>query len=653
MFNRLKNVRSVFLILFALEIGLLSLRYIVTKPLHWTVDVLIVLGNLLMIIWLFEYIEEQKRKRLLDISSVLGKSTQSAFLIGELGILTFNEDLEITWISELLENRSYQVVGQKVMHWLPETKALFNNELESVTVTINEHSYDVYRQEGSQTLILKDVTALNSALVASASKQIVLGLIHFDNYEETTQYEDEHRVSLIDSKIRQAVYRWASEMGIFIKRLRNNRMLLVLNEQILLKCHEDHFSILQTIRKEAEGLDVAITLSLAFARGSLEFSVLEEMVTGALALAQSRGGDQVAIKTADEDVIYLGGSSEAQEKRSKVRARVIAQSLREIVLNASNVIIMGHKEMDFDCFGSALAMSRFVSAYHKPVAVLMHGSLESKLSRAYKLHKEELSETHSFIAEHQVNALIDEKTVLILVDHHLANYSVLPRLLDEVEHIVVVDHHRRNQDFTFNPILVYTETAASSTSEMVTELIPYHQFAVNMNEMEATFILTGLVVDTNRFRNRTGSRTFEVASLLKQYGAESALCDGFLKDSLEDFQQKTQILKHQKRFAKGIMMAMPDDSLITSRSLISQCADTLLSIEGIEASFVVAKISERTIGVTARSNGNINVHAIMEKMQGSGHFTAAALQRENSTLESVVKELTQTIERWINEEGKV
>jgi c-di-AMP phosphodiesterase-like protein len=188
---------------------------------------------------------------------------------------------------------------------------------------------------------------------------------------------------------------------------------------------------------------------------------------------------------------------------------------------------------------------------------------------------------------------------------------------------------------------------------MVTELIPYHQYSIVLTPIEATFILTGVVIDTNRFRNRTGSRTFEVAALLKQYGADSAQCDSFLKDTFQDFQQKAQILKNIKNYPKGIVIATTDEQMITNRSIISQVADNLLAIQGVEASFVVARISEKTVGVSARSNGNINVHVIIEKMHGNGHFTAAALQRENTTVEAVSNEMKTVIESWLDSEGQL
>ena len=651
MFKHLKKVKPILLILTLFITLVLSVRLFSQIRSPWFIDLLIVVLNIVLVLFIFDYFEAQKEQRNISVSNVLGESVYTALLTSEVGIVVVNEEFEVVWLSELLHQRNYNVIGQKLLLWLPELKQLINGEEDSVSLQINENSYLVTRGNQANAYVFKDITQILNLKASLTNQQVVFGLIHFDNYEESTQFEDEQRVTLIDSKIRQSVYLWADQMGIIVKRLRNNRMFLVLNEAILQKAIIDQFSILETIRKVSESLEVSITLSLAFSRGSDDFEVLEEMVNSALDLAQSRGGDQVAIKTLDEDIVYLGGSTEALEKKSKVRARVMAQSLRELILKSSNVMIMGHTDVDFDALGSAMLMSRFVYAYQKPVSIVLNTKLEAKLKRAYKQHESELSMLHRFVNESQARSLIQDQTLLILVDHHLEEYSLAPKLIKEVDHVVIVDHHRRNQDFSFDPVLVYIETSASSTCEMLGEMISYHQHTVPITELEATFAYTGLVVDTQRFRNRTGSRTFEVASQLKKYGADTTLSDAFLKDSLEDMQAKIMILRNQKTLPGGIILAYADESFMTQRSIISQVADQLLLVEGIEASFVIAKLSEQSVGISARSNGNINVHAIMEKMNGNGHFTAAALQKEGSDVASMLKELEKNLFETLEIEG--
>ena len=646
-FGKIK--RSVWFIV-AIQIALFLLSHFgLNRPFVWFESILIFL-NVIFLIVLLEWMEDYLRNRNVTIAKILGKDAQEALMFGELGLLTIDQEYVVTWVSELLDTREYKVIGERIMSWLPETKDLFNNEADRVIVTINDHMYEILRKENGFTLYFKDITALHIAQEASTNKQIVLGLVHFDNYEETTQYEEEQRVSLIDSKIRQAVYQWANDRGIFIKRLRNNRMLLVLTEMHFKQLLDEQFLILKIVREAASELDVAISLSMAFARGSLEFPELEEMVNGALALAQSRGGDQVAIKSLGEDVVYMGGSVEAIEKRSKVRARVIAQSLQELIKEASEVFIVGHKEMDFDCFGSAVVLSRIVQNYGVEVSIVLEGAMEDKLAQAFKTYRETFENIHHFVSEADALRLLKSDSLILMVDHHIAAQSLATKLIEQSHKLVVIDHHRRNSDFTFNPVLVYLETAASSTSEMVSELIRYQPSEIDMTPDEANFVLSGIIIDTNRYRTRTGSRTFEASALIRQFGADPVVCDDFLKDDFKDFVLKTKLMQNIKRFEKGIVVATMKDETTLSRALISQVANQLIAVKDIEAAFVISRISKETVGVSARSNGNVNVHVIMEKMNGGGHFSAAALQRDQTNVETVYEELELVLENYLVEE---
>jgi c-di-AMP phosphodiesterase-like protein len=650
MFENFKHIKRTVWLVLVIQVAVFLISHLgFNRPFVWFESGLL-LVNVVFIVVLLEWTDETLRKRSLTIAKILGQDAQEALMYGELGLLTVDEDYVITWVSELLDTRGYKVIGERIMSWLPETKDLFNSQADSVEVTINDHMYEVLRKENGSTLYFKDITDLHITQEHSANKQVVLGLIHFDNYEETTQYEDEQRISLIDAKIRQAVYQWANDRGIFIKRLRNNRMILILNELLFKQVLDEQFEILKIVRDAASELDVAISLSMAFGRGTLEYPELEEMVNGALALAQSRGGDQVAIKTQGEDVVFMGGSVEAIEKRSKVRARVIAEALKELINEASDVLIVGHTEMDFDCFGAALVLSRIVQAYDTPVSVVLQGAMEEKLSAAFETYRDDVHEAHQFLSQSEALARMSETSLVIMIDHHVLTQSVAPDVIETAHKVVVIDHHRRQSDFNFNSVMVYMETAASSTSEMVSELIPYQVQTIEMSPEEANFVLSGIIIDTNRFRSRTGSRTFEAAAIMRQFGADPAVCDDFLKDNFKEFILKTKLMQTLKRFDQGIVVASMMDETILSRALISQVANQLLSVKDIEASFVISRISENKVGISARSNGNVNVHVIMEKMNGGGHFTAAALQRENTNVETLYEELELVIESWLVEE---
>ncbi|TFG83495.1 MAG: DHH family phosphoesterase, partial [Erysipelotrichales bacterium] len=539
---------------------------------------------------------------------------------------------------------------RKVTSWIPKCNDLFTGDEETITVDVDDYIYQIVRKEDGQTLFLKDVTVLNHISDLYEKEQVVLGLIHLDNYEETIQYEEEQKIAIIDSRLRQPMVEWAKNKGMFVKRIKSDRYLLVLNEKIFAELMNDRFSILNYIRNTAQDMDVAITLSMAFARGTGDFNQLEEMVNNLLELAQSRGGDQIAIKRFGEDVKYFGGTSEAQEKRSKVRVRVIAQTLRDLIQQSSDIIVVGHKEMDFDCLGAAVCISRIVQSYGKPVRIVTKsGGIEAKLNSAMLRYKDVLALNHTMINEAEAMDNLSKDTLVIMVDHHIANQSNAQSVIEKAKKVVVIDHHRRNSDFNFNPVLVYLETAASSTSELVTELIPYQTNPVQLDGTEATLALTGILIDTNRFRNRTGSRTFEAASLLKKYGADTYEADDLLKDDYTDFELKTKILKSCER-VDGFAIATLDDGSVAPRAILSQVADSMLSIKEVEAAFVIANIDEKTVALSARSKGKINVHAIVEKMNGGGHFSAAALQRENTTVDKLKEELEEVLKQYLEEE---
>lgn len=608
--------------------------------------------NAAALILIVAYFLRQTEMRVLGISRILGSEAKDAFDFGQIGIVTYDDDYTITWMSELFEERNINKIGKKSTMWLPELNELFQGDTETVRVQIEKSTYEVQRKDDAQILFFKDVTKEHDLELDYEESKVVLGLVHLDNYEETIQYEEEQMIALINTKIRQRVIEWANSKNMVVRRLKNDRFLIVLNEKIFKELVDERFSIMNDVRKTSQDMDVAITLSMAFARGSKDFSKLDEMLNSLLELAQSRGGDQVAIKKYGEDVKYFGGNSEAQEKRSRVRVRIMAQTMRDLIEHSSNVIIVGHKEMDFDCMGAAISMSRIVQLYDKQVCILCKtGGIEAKLQNAMKLFKDDLNKRHLFVSEMEAMNQLRDETLVIMVDHHTAAISNGSQVLNNANRIAIIDHHRRASELDISPIFAYIEAGASSASEMITELLPYQAHNVDIDSDEATIMLAGIFIDTTRFKMRTGSRTFDAASQLRKLGADPIVVDDLLKDEYNDFEKKTSILKYCEKSDNGIIIVPVKAAKPLSRSLISQAADQILAIREVEAVFVIAMIDERTCAISARSNGQINVQVIMERMNGGGHRTGAALQRENGTVEGLKEELKTVLQQYFNEEG--
>lgn len=607
--------------------------------------------NIALIIWIMYRYQDDKVNRDIDISRILGTDAKDALVFGEVGIITYDEQYIVTWINDFMELRNIDIRGKKVTSWISNINELFTGEADTIIGRDGDYIYEVTRKENGQVMYVRDVTQLATVREAYDREQIVIGLLQLDNYMEIQQYEDEAKMALINTNLRQPLIHWATSYGMFIRRLRSDRYLVMLNEEIFSSVMKDRFPILTQIRQAADDIDVSITLSMAFARGTSDYALMDTMVNDLLELAQSRGGDQVAVKRFGENVKYFGGNSEAQEKRSKVRVRVIAQAIKEAITDADRVFIVGHKIMDFDCMGSALCVDRICNAYgKKSFIVSQSGGIEEQLSNALDVYHDKLVERHNFISDNEALRLLKANDLVIAVDHNSPDQCGAPLVLEASEKVMVIDHHRRSENFMDSPLLVYIESSASSVSELVTELLPYQSNKVDLSLEEATLMYLGILVDTNRFKMRTGSRTFEAAAQLKKLNVDPIEAENMLKETFEDFEAKTNILKFAKAYKKNIIISAVNDTNIITRTLMSQSADALLNVKGIDASFVIAKTSENAVAISARSKGIINVQVIMEKMNGGGHFTAAALQRENSSVDELCEELKKTVDEYLQEE---
>ena len=582
------------------------------------------------------------------VENYLGSSYNDIFDFGQVGIVMYDENYVVTFMSELFKDSSIDRVGKKILSWLPEVDELISGKSESVKVMLDNRLYEVKRKDEETVLLFKDITKQDYFETCYKDEQLVVGLFNLDNYEESTQYEDEIEVSNINSILRTCINEYAKEHKIMLKRLNSFRYLAILNEKIYKELVEDRFSLLNKIRREAQKLDVPITLSMSFARGSSDIQQLDEISVQLMDLAQTRGGDQVVTKKVDEDVKYYGGSSEALEKRSRVRVRVMANTIKELIQKSSNVIICGHMVADFDCIGAAIGMARIVECYHKQVCVVAKtGGIEEKIKGALDANEKALKDRVLFVSENEALNQLKDNTLVIMVDHHNLAQSNAKQILQKAKRIAIIDHHRRSADLEVKPMYVYIESAASSSCELITEFMPYISNRLDINEVEATIMLGGMTVDTNSFKRKTGSRTYDAASTLRKLGANPILVDEYLKDTYEEMRIKNLIVANSYQFKKGIALST-NDTLIT-RSLMSQAADKLMTIQDMHAAFVIAKGEDDQVCISARSDGTINVQIIMEKMHGGGHLTGAALQRKNTTVEALREELCATIEDYLKE----
>ena len=397
-----------------------------------------------------------------------------------------------------------------------------------------------------------------------------------------------------------------------------------------------------------------MTLSIGIGRDSRVLRELDDMASNALNLTYSRGGDQVAVKSGDDNVKFFGGNSDTFEKSSKVRARVIAQSLAGLIKNSSHVLVMGHKNSDLDSFGASLGVAKIAIAYGKKANIVVDfESIEKKTKDVATMIKNHDKYKGMIISYTEAMEHINKNTLLIVVDNHKPSLAISNALLERVRNKVIIDHHRRGEEFIEAPVLTYLEPAASSTVELVVELCDYQNVELNINELDATIMYAGMLVDTNNFKQRVGVRTFQSAAYLKELQANMTLAYEFLEDSYEETLQRLSITQTAYRYNPYILIACAHENEEYTRTMLAKASNSLLEVSTIKATFTIGRISKTMVAISARSTRDINVQIIMENMGGGGHFSMAAAQFENRSIEDVRLLLEEKIKEYLDDRGEV
>lgn len=582
----------------------------------------------------------------LDISRVLGKDAKDALSFGNVGILTYNDEYTVTWQSPFFKERGIDLVNHQLTSWIREIRDLFEEEVDYIVGYADNSAYEIMRKADSNILYVKDITNYQNLSQKYMNSGTVVGIIQLDNYVEYQSYENEALMEQINTHLRAPILKWAHDNGMLIRRFRSDRFFVVLNQGLFEKIRKDNFTILQIVKDEAHNLDVSITLSMAFAYGTEDFNELDSMVSELLELAQSRGGDQVAFRNAKGRAQFVGGNSENSSSRSKVRVHTMAQSIQGAVRDAENVYIAGHTVTDFDCMGAALAVSGWCRALGKKVFIVLDGvPWDDQLTLMMQRYKKTIRERHTFISPLEAADQIDyDRDLLIMVDHAIPAISSAKDFIDTCKNIIVIDHHRKNEQFVKHTMLSYVESTASSTCELITELLQIIPNHVPIYETEATIMYLGIIVDTNRFKMHTDARTFEAAAALRSWGANAKEAEKALTIDWEDFNIKNKLLSEAK-VVDGRFMIMCTDTPV-EKTMLATTADTLLSIQGCQAAFAMAPLKGKTrvTALSARGAGDFNVQKVIEKLQGGGHFSAAAVERGDLKPEELKQELLNILQ---------
>jgi c-di-AMP phosphodiesterase-like protein len=469
-----------------------------------------------------------------------------------------------------------------------------------------------------------------------------------DNFDEVTQGMDDQTRSMVLAKVIAAITDWATKNNIYLRRTASDRFMFLLDQQGLQGLEANKFDILDHVRDLTAEHKLPMTLSIGVGGHAENFIALGQLTQAALDIALGRGGDQAAVKVGDK-VSFFGGRTNAVEKRNRVRARVVSHALRDLMKDSDQVVIMGHRFPDMDAIGAAIGVWKMARMANKPASIVLEKVNVSiqRLMEEVELHKD-LND--AFIEPDQALEKRTAKTLYVVVDTHKASLVAEPKLLQQTSRVVIIDHHRRGEEFLGDSTLIYMEPYASSTCELVTELLQYFQERVSLEVVEATAMLAGMIVDTKSFTQRTGSRTFEAAAFLRRNGADAALVQKLLKEDLAEFKRKSEIIQNTQVVHERIAIATGLEGVKYTPLTTALAADQLLNMSEISASFVACERQDGLIGVSARSLGKMNVQVVMERLGGGGHLTNAAAQVEG-TLGEVVERLKVIIEEFIQEEG--
>ncbi|MET2735438.1 DHH family phosphoesterase [Staphylococcus epidermidis] len=579
-----------------------------------------------------------------DLSGHISASNNKAIKHLPIGMIVLDEDNHIEWMNQFMTNHiETNVISENVNEVFPNILKQLE-KVQEVEIENNNYYYHVRYSENEHCLYFFDMTETERTNELYEDSKPIIATIFLDNYDEITQNMNDTQRSEINSMVTRVISRWAQDYNIYFKRYNSDQFVAYFNQKILAELEESNFEILSQLREKSAGYRAQLTLSIGVGEGTENLIDLGELSQSGLDLALGRGGDQVAIKNMNGNVRFYGGKTDPMEKRTRVRARVISHALKDILTEGDKVIVMGHKRPDLDAIGAAIGVSRFASMNNLEAFIVLNDSdIDPTLRRVMDEidKKPELKER--FVTSDEAWDMMTSKTTVVVVDTHKPEMVLDENVLNKANRKVVIDHHRRGESFISNPLLVYMEPYASSTAELVTELLEYQPTEQRLTRLESTVMYAGIIVDTRNFTLRTGSRTFDAASYLRAHGADTILTQHFLKDDVDTYINRSELIRTVKIQDQGVAIAHGSDDKIYHPVTVAQAADELLSLEGIEASYVVAKREDNLIGISARSLGSINVQLTMEALGGGGHLTNAATQIKGATIDEAIEQLQQAI----------
>lgn len=600
------------------------------------------------------------QKNFENIEETIDSLTKQAVFKMPFPMVIINQDGEINWYNSKFI-KMLEIDGEPENNILDAISSINLNEIlsagdEPLKILYRDNYYQVYvnkvkskDSKDREMLLLYWInrTDLKEAKDTIDKEKIATILLYIDNLDEVKSSVEDSARATITGNVETEIINYFNAYEATVRKYDDDRYLIIANNENLQKIIQKKFDILDRVRDLKVQSIIPLTLSISATTDGETPLKQYEIARNTMDIALGRGGDQAVLRRG-HNYEYFGGKSKAVEKTTKVKARVVGGALRSLIDDASNVVIMPHKNADMDAIGSAIGVVKLVRMRGKTAYIALN-SVNMSIRNIMARLKEEESLNGVVRTEAELSGLVDEKTLLIVVDHHKKSISEAPDLVDQIRDRVVIDHHRRSGEFIESTELVFLEPYASSTCELVTELFTYMTDNVVLSKFEAEALLAGITVDTKNFTVQTGVRTFEAASMLRRFGADPEVVKKYFKEDYMVIKNRADIVRQSEIFMDDTIIGILEDKVDNSILIAAQAADEMLSINGMKASFVAVKISNNETHVSARSLGEISVQLIMEKLGGGGHLNQAAT-RIDLSVDLAVEELKRKIKEYKDEE---
>ena len=660
--DKLLSRTKIYIVIIAIILVLLS----IIKPVMSIPSIVLFIAVVIYTVWGNKKRTYEITEQINEITMSVDKAAQSTIMNSPFPLVILDANGNVIWRSNRFVSEFANVdIDNYLVNIIKEIKINadnyenINNNPIYEKMSIGNKKYKVIGEytkikdkdhknskEHMITIYFMDETKTEELLNKYNNSQICIGIIIVDNYEEMMQRATEEEKLTITSEIEKNVYAWINKYnGISIKSERDT-YVCVFEQEDLEQIKKDKFDILDEIKQIKTQDKIQSTLSIAISEEGEKNSEKYKSAKAVIDIALGRGGDQAIIKQ-DGKYLFFGGRTQEVEKRTKVKARIIAQGLEELIANSDNVIIMGHTNSDIDSIGSALGVYRIAKTLKKDAYVVSQTtgtSLDVFLNDIKQI--DEYNEI--LIERDKALSLINSNSLLVIVDTQKENYVDCPELLSKTDKIAIIDHHRKGTDYIKNSMLTFHEVYASSACELVTELIEYSEQEVKLTTIEVEALYAGIMMDTKNFTFKTGVRTFEAAAFLRKCGVDIIKVKKWFQSDLETYNKISEIVANSEIIDDNIAISIYNRDDQDTNIICAKAADELLTISNITASFVIGKMGEK-VYISGRSIGDINVQLILEKLGGGGHITVAGAQLDGMTEEEVKQELIIRINEYFSE----